>query len=59
MAFIVSVAQEFSPGSQILAAFKLAQYVSQLPEEKPSSKSVLGEKFFVALNFSGFVILNI
>ncbi len=35
--FILSVLQQFHPDVQIIAAFKLAKYLAQLPEEKPAS----------------------
>lgn len=34
----VSVAQMFPPAVQILAGYKLAQYLVQLPDEKPTSE---------------------
>ena len=36
----VSIAQMFPPVVQALAASKLAQYMIQLPQEKPSSEWV-------------------
>jgi len=35
---IVGVAQQFPPTNQILACGKLAEYLSHLPEEKPTGK---------------------
>ncbi len=34
--FIVGVAQQFSPTDQILSAGKLAEYLSHLPDVKPT-----------------------
>ena len=40
MDLCVSIAQMFPPVVQALAASKLAQYMIQLPQEKPSSEWV-------------------
>lgn len=37
--FCVSVSQKFPPAVQVMAAYKLVQYLMELPEEKPTSES--------------------